>query len=253
MRNLKKIIVSFMVFVFLFLASVQKSNAQAAIFVFLFGEKVASESFYLSLKIGGHLSYLTNLDEEAKYIFGMQFGMLAHVVLSDDFIIVPEIAFLSQKGAKNLRYTTTDNMHLDSLLTGITHYEILTNYMDVPIIFRYYFIEQFYAGGGPYFSWLMYAKNHYINTPSGYDELDITRSVKYDYNKFDYGLSVEVGWAPKRVGRRDAMTLSLRYSYGFANVLKNHPNGLISNSVIEGAVSFPFQIEQDEEKPEKKD
>ena len=253
MRNLKKIIVFCLMFVFMFLASVRKSDAQAAIFVFLFGKKVASESFYLSLKIGGHLSYLTKIDQEAKYKFGMQFGMLAHIVLSDDFIIVPEIAFLSQKGAKNLTYISADNIHLDSLLTGITHYEILTNYMDVPVIFRYYVGEKLYIGGGPYFSWLTSAQNYYNNTPPAYDELDIFRSVQYDYNKIDFGLSVEMGWSPKRVSRHDGMTLSLRYSYGFANVLKNHPNGMISNSVVQGAVSFPFQVKQDEKKPEKKD
>lgn len=251
MEKFKKVIIFFMTIVFLFLASVQRSNAQAAIFVFLFGKKVASESFYLSLKIGGHLSTITNLSDESKYRFGMQFGMLTNVVISDDFLIVPEISFLSQKGAKNLPFTTSENMYLDSLLTGVANYEIMTNYIDVPVIFRYYVAEKFYVGGGPYFSWMTFAKNLYYNTPPGYDELDISRSVIYDYNRIDYGLAVELGWSPKREGRRDGINLSLRYSYGFANVLKNHPNGLISNSVIEGAASFPFQVKQDEEKAPK--
>jgi hypothetical protein len=241
-----------MIFVFLLGSAVQKSNAQAAIFVFLFGKQVASESFYLSLKIGGHLSTITNLNDAAKYKFGMQFGMLGNIVVSDNFIIAPEISFLSQKGTKNLPYSTSDNGFMDSLLIGMTTYEIRTNCIDLPIILRYYLSEKFYVGGGPYISYLTSADYHYVNTPPDYDNLDMGRDVEYKFNKIDYGLSVELGWSPKRVGRRDGMNLSFKYSYGFANVMKEHPSGLMSNSVIEGAASFPFQVEQDNEEEKAK-
>jgi hypothetical protein len=244
----------FLVAVFVLLAMTPKrSNAQTAIFVFLFGKQVASESFYLSLKIGGHLSTITNLDDAAKYRFGMQFGMLANIVLSDNFLIVPEISFLSQKGTKNLPFTTSENMYMDSLLSGVATYEIKTNCIDVPVILRYYLSEKFYIGGGPYFSFVSNVDKLYSNTPADYDELYIERSIDYEFNKFDYGLSVELGWSPKRIGRRDGINLTLKYSYGFVNVMKNHPNGLMSNSVIEGAASFPFQVEQDPKEPEKED
>ena len=43
-------------------------NAQAALLVLLFGDKVASENFYFSLKLGANYSNLTGIDNTtAKY------------------------------------------------------------------------------------------------------------------------------------------------------------------------------------------
>ena len=46
------------------------ANAQAAVLVFLFGEKVATKNFYFSLKIGGNLTNITNW-EQSKFRFDM--------------------------------------------------------------------------------------------------------------------------------------------------------------------------------------
>ncbi len=249
MKIVRRFILVLISFTLLFASVSYKANAQAAIFVFLFGKKIASEEFYLSLKIGGNLSSINNY-EKSKYRFGMNFGMTGSIVLSDRFIIYPEISFLSQKGLRNLNYQSSENPFLDSLLTGVSKYELHTNYIDIPVIFKYYLTETLNIGGGPFFSILGDADFVYENKPADYDDIVVTRNVTYMFTAVDYGLVVEIAYSPKRKGRRDGMNLHLRYMFGLSNVVKNS-GAFMNTSVIQGAVSFPFQVEQDEEKLEK--
>ena len=249
MKKMRRFILGFLTAVILFTGISYQANAQAAIFVFLFGKRVASEQFYLSLKIGGNLSSVSKY-ENSKYRFGMNFGMTGSIVLSDRFIIFPEISFLSQKGIRNLTYTGSENPFLDSLLTGVSKYELHTNYIDIPVIFKYYISEKFNIGGGPFLSILGDAEYIYENTPNNYDDILVSRNVDHLFNSIDYGLVVELAWSPKHEGRHDGMNFHLRYMFGLSNVVKNS-NTFMNTSVIQGAVSFPFQVEQDKEKEEK--
>ena len=49
-------------------------HGQAALLVLLFGDKVASENFYFSLKAGANYSNINNLDN-AKTDWGLNFGL----------------------------------------------------------------------------------------------------------------------------------------------------------------------------------
>jgi hypothetical protein len=89
--------------------------SQAAILVLLFGDKVASENFYFSLKMGGNYSTLSGIDD-ASYKLGLSFGLVATIKLSDKWYIVPEFSAISNKGAEDVPLLPTGDPNLDALL-----------------------------------------------------------------------------------------------------------------------------------------
>ena len=89
-------------------------HGQAALLVLLFGEKVASENFYFSLKAVTNYSTTSNIDH-AKYNWGYNFGLGMNIKLNDKLLITPDFMPLSNKGAKNVVPLLTGNSDLDAL------------------------------------------------------------------------------------------------------------------------------------------
>ncbi len=79
------------------------AHSQAALLVLLFGDKVASENFYFSLKVGANVADVSGVDG-GSVATGLNFGLLGTIKISDKFRLVPEFAPLSRKGVKNIPY-----------------------------------------------------------------------------------------------------------------------------------------------------
>lgn len=221
-----------------------KTNGQAAILVFLLGDKVASENFYFSLKIGGNLTNVTNL-ENSQARFGMNFGLLASIKVQNSFYIVPEISFLSLKGAKNINKLPTGNDDLDKVLKNVENGFLDLNYIDIPVLFKYYANQKFSLGIGPYISYLTSASSFYETNLSSAGDIEVRQLTKDSYNNWDYGITVEVAYAPSRTSNSDDMNFHLRFSYGFSDIIKDNHGDAIQNYAIQGYISFPFMKESD--------
>jgi len=72
-------------------------NGQAALFILLFGDKVASQKFHLSMHGGINISNFCGLDD-GKSLIGLYFGLGSHLKLSDNWYLVPEFKPVSTKG-----------------------------------------------------------------------------------------------------------------------------------------------------------
>lgn len=223
-----------------------KTNAQAALLVLLFGDQVASEDFYFSLKVGGNITNLTNT-EQSTSAFGVNFGLLATIKLSDKFYLVPEFAPLSRKGAKNILVHPTGNADLDALLSNTSTSEIQLNYLDIPVMLKYYPVQKINVGIGPYFSFLTSGENFYETNAGDAGDLQILQDIKPDFNNFDYGLMAEIGYAPFRESHSDDLNFHVRFSYGFTDIMKNNPGDQVSNYALQLFVSIPFMKTDEEE------
>jgi len=217
----------------------KKTNGQAAILVFLFGDKVASENFYFSLKIGGNLTNVTNL-ENSKTRFGMNFGLLATIKLNNQFYVVPELSFLSLKGAKGITKQPTGNDDLDNVLINTEDGFLDLNYIDIPVLLKYYLSQKLNVGIGPYASYLTSASSFYETNLTGAGDIEVRQLTKDNFNRWDYGVMVEIAYAPSRTSNSDDMNFHLRFSYGFADIIKDNPGNSAHNYSIQGYISFPF-------------
>ncbi|MBN1559376.1 PorT family protein [candidate division KSB1 bacterium] len=233
---LKKKFLAIVLFLFL---TFEMCHAQAAILVLLFGDKVATENFYFSLKLGANYANITGI-EDTDPILGFNFGLLATIKLNDRFCIVPEFSALSYKGAKNIPVQSTGNFELDDLLANTSKSVRELNYIDVPIIAKYYVNETVNVGIGPTISFLTSAVDRYETTVFTDEDLVFESNIKESANMIDYGIAFEVGYTLWKARTGNGINLHARYMMGLNDILKENANGSQQNSVIQVSASFPF-------------
>lgn len=230
----------------------QRANAQAALLVLLFGDQVASESFYFSLKLGGNVANVTNV-EDGSVRCGLNFGLLATIKLSDRFYLVPEFAPLSAKGISKYPTVTTGDPTVDGLLSLDKKSSFELNYLDIPIVLKYYPQKTVNVGLGPYFSYLTSANRKVEGTLTTTGAaVTLVDDIKSNLKSWDYGAVFEVGYAPWRTGPTDELNFHVRYVLGLANIQNVNGANTLKNSVFQFFVSIPFMNPPKEEKgPEK--
>ena len=156
------------------------ARSQAALLVLLFGEKVASENFYFSLKVGVNVADVSGVDG-GSVPTGINFGLLATIKISDRFSLIPEFAPLSRKGVKNIPYLPSGIAELDNLITPPSASQMSLNYIDIPVIAKYQLSEKLSIGTGPQFGILTSSSNTYDNVVQPDDVLRYTQESRWPW------------------------------------------------------------------------
>ena len=214
-----------------------QGNAQAALLGLIFGDKVASEDFNLSMEFGVNYSGISNFQNHQRAI-ETNFGTAGNIKLSDQFYLSPTVFFSSGRKLKLSNYSlTSGNNSLDQEFID-QKAEIRLDYIDVNIPL-FYQISKFRFGIAPQVSFLTGADLKIENDFGAFDY-----DMKHEVNNLDYGLlsilSYELGTARKGKG----LFLQLRYYQGFADIFKApvSPNNL--NNYVSFHLSLPFITEE---------
>ena len=96
MMFLKRSISYIFLLLFLLTSAVQMSG-QAAIIALIFGDKVASEQFNISLELGGNFSYFSEMEDISQFKYGLNFGIAGNVQLNESWYLIPSAFFLSKR------------------------------------------------------------------------------------------------------------------------------------------------------------
>ncbi|MCK4830558.1 PorT family protein [bacterium] len=223
----------------LVLFSVQMAYSQAAILAVLFGDKVASENFYFSLKFGANIANLPGIDD-TKTLLGFNFGLLATIKLSEKFSLVPEFSPFSLRGAKNIPLRPTGDASLDALLQNSPSTLRVLNYIDVPVVAKYHVNERLSFGAGPYLSFLTSARDIFKAEVFDEEDLRFKDDIKSNIQSLDYGMVFEVSYSLMNMKEGSGFVIHARYQWGLADILKDNPGDPIKNSVFQITVSLPF-------------
>lgn len=215
------------------------ARSQAALLVLLFGEDVATEDFFFSLKLGGNLSNLSGIDN-TKTALGLNFGLVANIKLTDKLFLVPEFMPLSPKGAKDIPFRSTSNASLDQLIQPTTSSATQLNYIDIPIVAKYYVTEKLGIEAGPQISILTGATDVYRGKIKEDDDLVFENDMKSNLNTIDAGVVAGVTYSLWDVRGGKGLYIHARYAYGLMDIVKDNPGNAVKNSVFQFAVSFPF-------------
>lgn len=227
-------------------AYTNRANGQAALLVLLFGDKVASEKFYFSLKLGANYANLTgteNTDAKA----GLNFGLLANIKLSEKWFLVPEFSALSGKGAKNIKYIPSGIPGVDALMSDANASAMSLNYIDIPVILKYQAGGRFNFGTGPQFSFLTSAENVYEKDIQADDELIYLQGSQVSWNTFDFGWAFEFTYNLWKARAGKGLNVHLRYTLGLTDIIENNPGDEVKNSVFQVSLSFPFIADPDDD------
>jgi hypothetical protein len=225
--------------------AVTKAHGQAAILVALFGDKVASENFYFSLKGGLNFS---NLDAESDTNFqrGPNFGMLANIRLGARWGIVPEFQVFSIRGAEGIPLEPTGNSELDALLANTSSSESRVNYIDVPVVVQYRPHSRWQLGVGAQVSYLKRAQNIYRAKVFEDEDLTYQDNVKDSLNNWDWGVLAEAGFVLLPTQQGPGLTLHIRYAQGLTDIVRDNPGDPVRTSMWQFSLSLPFLAEQEE-------
>ncbi len=215
------------------------AKGQAALLVLLFGDDVASENFYFSLKLGGNLSTLSGI-MDSKSALGLNFGLAGNIKLAGEFYLVPEFMPLSPKGAKNIPFRPTGNADLDQVIQPTTSTAMQLNYIDIPIVAKYYVTKDLGIEAGPQISILTSAVDVYRGKIKEDDDLVFENNVKSSLNPIDVGAVAGITYSLWDARGGKGLYLHARYAFGLMDIVKENPGDAIKNSVFQFAISFPF-------------
>jgi hypothetical protein len=209
-------------------------NAQAALLVLIFGDKIATEKFHTSIDAGLNFSGMNGLDP-SKMRHGLYFGLGTYLKINDKWAFTPEFKPLSQRGVRQ----TNALVEYDGMVEPV--YGILMNYIDVPLLVQYKLTRMLFVSAGPQISFLTSAKQDANGTVafSG-EEIEVIENRKEDFNPLYISIPLEIGFSLPEVIPGQGIDLKIRYNIGLNEVIKNEAYGSSTLNTWQVMLSFPF-------------
>lgn len=177
---------------------------------------LAQQQVKFGPKAGINLASMSGQDD-AEMKIGFHVGAVAEIKFSDTFSIQPELLYSAQ-GAKS---KSSDDEKLNN------------DYINIPIMAKYYFVEGFSVEAGPQIGFLMKAE-----ASNG----DATVDMKDYYKSIDFGLGIGLAYDLPQ-----GLFVNARYNIGLSKIGEDQTIGNITieaddvkNSVIQIGVGYKF-------------
>jgi hypothetical protein len=218
--------------------TVSASYGQAGLLVLIFGDKVASDNFYLSIDGALNISTLPGLDEY-KTNFGVNYGLGVHIKLGDKWYLKPEFKPLSRKGATKVNPITA----VASDFT-IDETKIKMNYIDFPVLVQYNITSKLFISAGPQVSFVTDVNQFIYGTQADGLETTVKANTTSFFNKTNFSFPVEAGYSFTLTNKKSTSKLKVnvfaRYEYGFIEIFKDPAVGSANVSLFQAGLSLPF-------------
>lgn len=181
---------------------------------------------------------IANIKETGEYaesydnLLGLNIGAVAEFEITEKFAFQPELLF-SMQGAKT--------SYKEDFYYG--EYKGKLNYLNIPLIAKYYFAKGFNVQAGPQIGILLSAKSDYTETEIDFITLEQsttsgTEDIKKYYNSIDFALAFGAGYKMD-----NGLFFDARYNLGLTDLAKDrdaNDNGSLKNSVISFSVGYFF-------------
>lgn len=198
--------------------------------IVLFGfTNINAQNIKYGSKIGINLSTFTGDETDGLSTrTSLHAGAIAEIKISDDFSFQPELLYSSQ-GTKS-DYSET--------LNGITiHYsQIKLEYINIPLLAKYYVVENLSLEAGPQIGFLITADREFEKTENGETETgeeDILDEIK----GMDFGLNLGLAYKLK-----SGIFLAAHYNLGLSSINEFEGSDEVKNqnNVIQFSVGYFF-------------
>lgn len=184
---------------------------------------VAQQEVKFGPKAGVNIANLSGMDD-AEMKIGFHVGAVAEIKFNEKFSIQPEVVYSAQ-GAKGTTVTPL----------GTIESEIKNDYINVPIMAKYYIVEGFSAELGPQVGFLMKSEGKVG---------DNTMDSKDFYKSVDFGLGVGLAYDLPM-----GLFVGARYNLGLSRANEDFSTQVggisietdeIKNNVIQVSVGYKF-------------
>ncbi len=191
-----------------------------------------SQDAKFGAKLGMNVATLSSKDSDGiKSKIGLNVGGFVEIKISETFAFQPELLF-SMQGAKSSISTSDVGFTYTSENTGSL------NYLNIPLMAKYFVIPKFSIEAGPQIGFLLSAKNEFTST-SNFGGITQTSSnskdVKESYNSVDFGLNLGANYEIT-----ENIFAGIRYNLGLSDIAKNNTGNSIKNSVFSLNAGYKF-------------
>jgi hypothetical protein len=214
-------------------------HGQAALLVLLFGEKLATEKFHLTIDMGVSVSTLPGL-EQKELVAGINFGMGTFIKLNEKWSLTPEFKPLSRGGAKGVKPIITDINVLNP------ESEFIFNYIDVPVLVQYRFAERFSVAAGPQISFLTTGKQETAGSLTSGENIVITNDIKSYMKKTNFSFPIQLSYSLASARGGKGVNIKARYNISTQEVFSNPELASSNNSRWQFFLSFPYTLDNNE-------
>jgi hypothetical protein len=158
-------------------------------------------------------------------VTGFHFMGFGEYRFSEKFSIQPGVAY-SRQGTK------TDNIYVPEFNTT-TKFKMILDYVNIPILVKYYVAGGFSVEAGPQLGILTSAKatDIVVDGQSSSEDVDIKDMFKGTDLALDLGASYDF---------QNGLLVGGRYNVGLTDVAKDNPDKAITNSVFQLYVGFKY-------------
>ncbi|WP_194766449.1 porin family protein [Tamlana sp. I1] len=190
---------------------------------------VNAQEVKFGVKAGVNFASFSGDDvEDLDGLTGFHVGGVAEIMFSDKFSIQPEIIYSAQ-GAKSEESETFEGETFEYKSKA------KLDYINIPVIAKYYVTEGLSLEAGPQVGFLASAKGKDEVTIDGDTESD-TEDLKEYVKGVDFGLGLGLGYKLE-----NGLNFSARYNLGLANISDDEDSDdSLKNNVIQLSVGFMF-------------
>jgi len=160
-------------------------------------------------KAGINIANLNGGDIDTDMKIGFHVGAFAEILFTDKFALQPELLYSAQ-GAKASEGDVKTNL----------------DFINIPIMAKYYVIDNLAVEAGPYVGFLMKAEN---KADAG------SMDIKDDMSSIDFGLGIGASY-----NLDNGFFGGARYNLGLSDVQKDNDGDAIKNGVIQISVGYKF-------------
>ena len=196
----------------------------------LFGALFLSAQVTYGVKAGINFATVTgDFTEEAESRTGLHVGGFVEVPISERFSFQPELLY-SMQGAKASVSETFEGIMLSQDVTR------KQDYLNIPLMVKYYLIENLSIEAGPQVGFLLSAKGEVESSFNG-------ESITEDIDFKDEASSIDFGFNLGAAYQLDmGLFFGARYNFGLSNINDNEDSGELSqqNAVFQLSVGYIF-------------
>jgi len=230
-----------------FILLISTQGKSQVLIALVFGDKLNSDKMKFGLNVGMNVSDFTNA-ENSSYAAGLQFGIFIDYKLKDRLIFRPELNAVTNIVAKVDPYVT-GNPELDTVLSNVKVQRKI-KYGSLALFLKYNLKKDWYLETGPRGSLRFRAEDIFTATVFDDDDLVYTNNIRSETTLLDVGWAVGIG---KKLFRGRGVYTSIRYYYGFVDVLKDQPGSQhVSSFQINASIPIVGKKKVDEKLNEAK-
>lgn len=201
-----------------------KKLVLAALAVFAIGNSAfAQQEVKFGPKAGVNFANLSGQDD-SNMLTGFHVGAVAEIKFNEKFSVQPEVLYSAQ-GSK---YEVSNSI-------GSYKATQKLDYINVPIMAKYYVAEGFSVEAGPQVGFLTKAELTQEGNVAGIVNGESTRDNKDTYNSVDFGVNFGLAYDLPA-----GLFFNARYNLGLSDVVKDNNGDAIKNNVIQVGLGYKF-------------